>query len=311
MSLLASFRNKVSLPSISFGFSKGLAVKVFVYLLFGGIMFSAFLGLRMAEQDAAPMLRKAITSVPAVNIQPGKIDLSFFPPRLEIDSVYFAKKRSRNALAELKDVIITLDYGSLLSGKLGANFSATGYGGKIKAHGMTGSFFDISTVSAVLEIKNQSFGQIPYLKALDPDMKGTGTVHLAYSGSTQDITKGEGKLTLAGSGLYFRNPVPVIQKENFENMVVTASAAFDGSSLTVDDFSVRDKTLRGNVKGSMKVNMNNIVDSKVSFKSNLFIPPKDLVVELLDPNAVKRLEAGEDITVSINGRIAAPTIIMK
>ncbi|WP_082936413.1 type II secretion system protein GspN [Halodesulfovibrio spirochaetisodalis] len=311
MSLLASFKNKVSLPSISFGFSKGLALKVCLYLLFGSVMFSAFLGMRMAEHDAVPMLRNALASIPAVNIQPGKIDLSFFPPRLEVDSVYFAKKRSRNALVELNDLIITVDYGSLFTGRLGVDVSALCYGGKITAHAETGSLFDVSTVSAVVDIKNQPLGKIPFLRMQDPDLKGKGTVHVQYSGSTQDITKGEGRLTLAGSGLRFKNPVPIIKKERFEEMVVTASAALDGSTLTVKDFTVREKTMRGNVKGSMKMNLKNIIDSKVSMKSRLFIPPKDLIVELLDANAVNRLKAGEEITVSINGRLASPTIIMK
>jgi len=272
--------------------------------------FGGFLGVRFAVQNVVSMLRNALKSVPGVNIQAGRIDISIIPPRLDVDSIYIAKKRSRTALLELTQLHIEPDYSVLLSGKLGASVSAKSHGGKIEGHVVTGSF-DLTTIAAGLDIKKLSLARVPYLASMDKKTQGTATLHLEYDGSIQDVRKAEGRLVAAGSNLRIKNPVPIIKKECFEDMVVTTTVDFDGTSLKVDNFRLREKTMRSDVKGSMKLNMRNIIDSKVSMRSSLYIPPQELIVELLDPKAVKRLESGDAIDVSINGRLASPAIVMK
>ena len=306
---LSDFLSQLSgLLDFQVGASRSVMVKAAGYTLYGCVAFALFLGVHVFEDKMETLFCDALSGSSAVRVEPEGVTLSLIPPKLQMDALSISDPKTRGLLYELQRITVTPELLSLFSGRVRLNATSASYGGGIDATVTSGNLFDFNSVDVTLDVVKQSLDRVPFLIALDGRVKGTGNVHLAFTGPVQDILRSRGTVKIDGKNLRISNPVPLVKVSTFEKMTLAGALQFDGTKLDISRLSLTGDKLASHVKGTAKVNIKNLLRSKVALSSSLFIPPEKLVTTFIDNKSLKKLKAGKEVAVQISGEVSRPKI---
>lgn len=294
--------------SFQSGFSRNAMFKAIGYVLYGCVAFCLFLGVHVFEDKMEVVFSEAMSGVSAVHLEPEGVTLSLIPPKLQMDALTISDPKTKGLLYELQRVTVTPELLPLFSGRAKVNATSASYGGGIDVTVTSGALFDFDSVDVTVDIVKQSLDRVPFLIALDRRVKGTGNIHLALTGSIQDILHSRGTVKIDGKNLRISNPVPLVKMSTFEKMTLAGALQFDGTKLDISKLSLRGDKLASHVKGTANVNIRNLLRSKVTLSSSLFIPPEKLVTTFIDHKSLMKLKAGKEVAVKISGEVSRPKI---
>lgn len=292
------------------GVSRSAMLKVVGYILYGCVAFGLFLGIHVFEDKMEVSFREALSGISAVHVEPEGVTLSLIPPKLQMDALSISDPKTKHLLYELQRVTVIPELLTLFSGRVKLNATSASYGGGIDATVTSGALFDFDSVDVTVDIVRQSLDRVPFLTALDGRVKGTGNVHVALTGSVQDILRSRGTVKIDGKNLRISNPVPLVKLSTFEKMTLAGALQFDGTKLDISKLSLTGNKLASHVKGTANVNVGNLLRSKVALSSSFFIPPEKLVTTFIDNKALAKLKSGKEVAVRISGEVSRPKISM-
>lgn len=297
--------------SIRSGLGRGVITKVVCYALFGCLTFSVFLGLHVAEDELERSFYEVVGNVKAVCIEPEGVELSLLPPRMKLNTLLLSDAQKKSPLYEMHRVVITPSYSALFSGKAELNLTSASYGGGVRLVLSSGTFFDTEKVNVDLKILQQSLDRIPFMTAFDSQMKGTGDVHLTYSGSPQNFQLGSGTLEFNGKELRITNQLPLVKVSVFDKIDMTGVLAYNNGKLKIQSLKLKGKPVNGELQGTASLNWKNPYRSNVKLLSSFYVKPDKLVQTLVDNNSLKKLKAGKRVKIAIDGQLRNPRFALK
>ena len=301
----------LGLDSIRSGLERSVITKVVCYVFFGCLTFSLFLGVHVAEDALKLSFYEGVHSVKAVKIETEGVSLSLLPPRMKLDTLLISDAKNKNLLYEMQRVVITPKLSSLFTGTAELSLTSASYGGGVSLVVSSGSFFDFEKIDVDLNIMQQSLERIPFVTAYDPRVGGTGDVHLVYSGSPQKIEQGQGTLRVTGKNLRVTNPVPLVKIPVFDKMGLTSTLVYNNGNLNIKSVKIAGKPVNGELQGTAKLNLKNLLRSNVALRTSLFVQPDKLVQALVDKKSLKKLKAGKRVKIAINGKLTNPRFALK
>lgn len=289
-------------------FNRKFVLKVFGYTLYGALAFSLFLGLHVIEENLEGTVKRALSGIAEVQIEPAGVGLSIIPPELHIDSVTIRNPKTKALLYELQRIEIVPELLPLLSGKLAVTASSSSYGGGVSLFASSGAWFNLDLVNIVLDITQQTLQRVPFLLAMDKRLQGTGGLHLTFAGPIQNLMQGEGLLSVNGQKLRVSNPVPLVKLPVFEKVAFSGEMAFKGARLNISKLAVTGNKIQGSLRGTANLNVRNLMRSNVALDSQLYIAPDKLVTGLIDRRALAKLKAGKKVAIKMSGVVTNPKV---
>ena len=274
------------------------------YCLFFLVMFFFFWGVMHLEKNGAGYLLEHMDKTTGIRAE--SAELRTFPPRIVLSAVTLGGLPNAVPPFRLESVTVNLGIGGVFPPRGKVSLSAALAGGTLHAEIIPDALMNLASGAGIFSLHEANLNELTGENSLVRIEQGTGTVQGRFS--FQDGGKKmEGVADLnvrdAGLDLPFSDPALRFQR----GVRAHAALEFGGAQVSLKALTAENEHLSVQGGGTLGLNRSAVAKSALDLRFGLLrkqdAPP--LVEEF---PAIARLNAGQPVTIEINGTVSNPMV---
>ena len=281
--------------------------RLILLAVWGLIVFSLCLGMRLASARFADALRAGLPPQTGLRLATKGVTPLAFPPGAFAESLTLLNAHGR-PLVRLDAATVRLSLWSLATGRLGITVNSLVKGGELDATIASGILFDSGAVKAGAELQALPLDAVPALRALDKQLKGTVDGTVAYAASLDAPLAADAEVSLVASALNLGNFIPLLTPKRLPVMDVHLEARSEDGVATIERFEATAKNMNVTGQGQVGIDAKTPKDSTLDLDLTLSMAPSLIIRQLIKPEDYQRLKQGKSLTARLSGTIDRPRI---
>lgn len=281
--------------------------RVILLAVWGLIVFSLCLGMRLASARFADALRAGLPPQTGLRLAAKGVTPLAFPPGAFAESLTLLDAQGR-PLVRLDAATVRLSLWSLATGRLGITVNSLVRDGELDATIASGFLFDTGAIKADADLQALPLDAVPALSALDKHIKGTLDGTVAYAAALDDPLAADAEASLVASALDVVNFVPLMTPKRLPAIDVLLEARSEDGVATIERFEATAKNMRVTGQGQVGIDPKTPKDSTLDLDLTLSMAPSLIIRQLIQPEDYQRLKQGTPLTARLSGTIDRPRI---